>query len=463
MSGGQVPERRFDGSAASLMEARFDRACDLLLGELAAGEELSIEFLGERSTFMRFNGARVRQIGEVDRSLLEFRYGRDGRTLSGSVPLGGDGERDDERCVLALASARRDIPLLPEDPYGTPPRPGPSSREGFGGMLPPPGDLPAEILGPGARVQEAGADFVGLHSQGPVCRGAANSAGVRHWFSTETFSTDYSAHLPWGKAVKSCYSGRVWDGAEYRGRIGRECDRLAAMRLPGKTLAPGEYRVWIAPEALAEFMVFFSWNGLSERSLREGESAWGALREGRATLSPKFGLVQDFGLGVAPRFNPLGEIAPERLVLIREGKLANTLVSTRTALRYGVESNAAPPEEGLRSGSIGPGGLPEDRILAELGTGLFISNLHYLNWSDFDSARVTGMTRFACLWVEDGRIVAPIKDMRFDESLYRLWGDKLVELGSERSLVAETGSYFFRSLDGALLPGILADGFTLTL
>ncbi|MDP2792025.1 MAG: metallopeptidase TldD-related protein [Rectinemataceae bacterium] len=452
-----------DTSSVRDLEARFDRACDLLLGELAAGEALSVEFSGEHSTFMRFNGAKVRQIGEVDRALVEFKYYRDGKTIGSSIPLGGDKSEDTERTARALTRARREAALLPEDPYQTLPGASGVSRERFTGTLPDPDRIPEEVLAPTKAIPDAGADFVGLHSQGPVCRGAANSLGARHWFSTETFSTDYSAHLPGGKAIKSCYAGRNWDGAEYRRRLESERPKLEAMGKPEKALAPGGYRVYIAPDALAEFMAFFSWNGLSERQMREGESAWIALKDGRSSLSPRFGLTQDFGLGVQPRFNELGEVAPERLSLIERGRLANTLVSARTAKQYGIASNAAPAGEFLRSGAIDPGDLAMDGVLDALGTGLYISNLHYLNWSDFDSARVTGMTRFACLWVEDGKIVAPIKDMRFDESLYRLWGDKLAAVTAERSLVVETGSYFFRSLEGSLLPGMLADGFTLTL
>ncbi len=449
--------------SASGLESRFDRACDLLMGELAAGEELSAEFAGECSTFMRFNGAKVRQIGEVDRSLVEFTYYRDGRTIRSQVQLGGDESENTARTIFALERARSEAAHLPEDPYQTLPSAASHSREKFEGSLPEPGKIPEEILAPAAAIGRAGADFVGLHSQGPVCRGAATSRGARHWFSSSTFSTDYSAHLPGGKAVKSSYAGRVWDSGEYRRRLDSELPKLQAMGRPEKILAPGGYRVYIAPDALAEFMVFFSWNGLSEKEIREGGSAWIGLKEGRSSLSPKFSLAQDFSLGVMPRFNALGDVAPERLPLIEGGKLVGTLVCARTAMQYGIDSNAAPADESLRSGAIGAGALAAGTELEALGTGLFISNLHYLNWSDFDSARVTGMTRFACLWVEDGKIIAPIKDMRFDESLYRLWGDKLVDLTAERSLVVDTGSYFFRNLEGSLLPGILADGFTLTL
>jgi len=50
--------------------------------------------------------------------------------------------------------------------------------------------------------------------------------------------------------------------------------------------------------------------------------------------------------------------------------------------------------------------------IAELGTGIYVSNLHYLNYSDRQACRMTGMTRFACFWVENGELVAPIRPNR---------------------------------------------------
>ena len=35
---------------------------------------------------------------------------------------------------------------------------------------------------------------------------------------------------------------------------------------------------------------------------------------------------------------------------------------------------------------------------------------------------LTGMTRFATFWVEDGRIQGPVGTMRFDDSLYDFLG-----------------------------------------
>ena len=445
------------------LEPRFNQVCGVLFGELLSGEALAVDFAGEASDFMRFNEGKVRQIGHVEQGGVRIKYFRDGRTLASSFETTGDEARDAELAAGALARVRREAGLLPEDPYQTLPVSSETSREVFEGRLPDAGRLPDELLGPGEAIRSAGADFVGIHAQGGMCRGAASSAGARHWFATETFAVDYSACLPSGKAVKACYAGRVWEPAEYAGHLAAAVPQLEALARPEKVIQPGSYRVYLAPGALNEFVPFFSWNGLGERGLREGESAWLALQDGRRTLSPVFGLTQDFSLGVEPRFNALGETAPAALALIEGGKLVHTLVSARSAKQFGVPSNAAPEGEEARSLAIAPGELDEAEALQLIGTGLYVSNLHYLNWSDRDSGRITGMTRFACFWVEDGRIAAPIKDMRFDESIYHLFGDKLAGLSRQRALVPETGSYGQRALGGSLLPGILVDGFTFTL
>jgi predicted Zn-dependent protease len=447
----------------SAIETSFNRTCDLLFRELLPGEALALDFAGESSDFLRFNQGKVRQIGHVQQGAMQLKYFRDGRTISSGFEITGDEAGDVELAAQALTVVRGEVALLPEDPYQTLPTATETSREVFEGCLLNPERLPDELLGPGEVIGAAGADFVGIYAQGTVCRGAATSSGARHWFTTETFATDYSAFLPNGKALKSGYAGREWYAREYRRRLEDARPRLEALARPERVIAPGNYRVYIAPDALNEFVPFFSWNGLGERGLREGESSYLALRDGRKTLSPFFHLTQDFSLGVEPRFNALGEVAPSALTLIEGGRLVNTLVSARSAKKYGVSSNAAPLGEGVRSPSIGAGELDEEKALDLLGTGLYLSNLHYLNWSDNDSGRITGMTRFACFWVEDGQIAAPIKDMRFDESIYHLFGDKLKGLTRQRSLIPDTGSYFQRALGGALLPGILVDGFTFTL
>ena len=112
---------------------------------------------------------------------------------------------------------------------------------------------------------------------------------------------------------------------------------------------------------------------------------------------------------------------------------------------------------------MAPGELASSDVLRELGTGLYISNLWYLNYSDVGSASLTGMTRFATFWVENGRIVAPIETMRFDDSLYNLLGSNLLALTREQTLCIDSGTYERRSLNSHVLPGALVERLTLTL
>ena len=109
------------------------------------------------------------------------------------------------------------------------------------------------------------------------------------------------------------------------------------------------------------------------------------------------------------------------------------------------------------------GELNEKDVLQSIGTGIYLGNLHYLNWSDNIGGRVTGMTRYACFWVENGEIVAPINTMRFDDSLYNFFGENLESVSKDVLFNPDTGTYNNRSLGGTYCPGILLSGFSLTL
>ena len=76
---------------------------------------------------------------------------------------------------------------------------------------------------------------------------------------------------------------------------------------------------------------------------------------------------------------------------------------------------------------------------------------------------MTGMTRFATFWVENGVIKAPLSVMRFDETLFRMLGDNLIDLTAERDLIMDSTTYQARSTESARLPGILVGEFSFTL
>ncbi|MEM8305982.1 metallopeptidase TldD-related protein, partial [Morganella morganii] len=81
---------------------------------------------------------------------------------------------------------------------------------------------------------------------------------------------------------------------------------------------------------------------------------------------------------------------------------------SRSAREYGLVANGAGANEAPTALDMAGGSLEQARILEALDTGLYIGNLWYLNYSDMPAARLTGMTRFATFWVENGQIRAPV-------------------------------------------------------
>ncbi|MNR27750.1 hypothetical protein D3C85_1450360 [compost metagenome] len=76
---------------------------------------------------------------------------------------------------------------------------------------------------------------------------------------------------------------------------------------------------------------------------------------------------------------------------------------------------------------------------------------------------MTGLTRFATFWVENGEIQAPVSTMRFDDSVYSLLGSQLEALTAERELILSTSTYGQRQTSSSHLPGALVKRLTLTL
>jgi predicted Zn-dependent protease len=439
-------------------ETTFNRLMDGLFPQLNPGEALTVTLVAEASQFTRFNQAKVRQTGSIENGSLTLTLMANQHNATESISFTGEKETDWPLLMAALQTLREELPQLPADPYLVLPSGEAQSREVYPGSL-----LSPEAVAPALMPPLAGLDAAGLYAGGRAVRAYADSAGQRHWFETATFTLDYSLFTETGQAVKGTYAGRTWDSAAYAETLATAKTLLAQMAQAPKALERGQYRTYFAPAAVAELVSMLSWGGIGEASIRRGGSALGPLQRQERFLSPKLHLTEDFSQGQVPRFNQYGDLAPLTLPLIAAGQLETTLVSARTAKEYDIPSTFAEPGEYLRSPAIAPGRLAPEAILTALDTGLYVSNLHYLNWSDRPNGRITGMTRYACFWVENGKIIAPIENLRFDESLYNFWGNNLIDFTQEAKFIPEVGSYGYRELGGVLVPGMLVDNFAYTL
>jgi predicted Zn-dependent protease len=421
-------------------------------------EQYNCWFAAEASDFVRFNHSLIRQPGHVRQVYLSLNLIDGQRHARSSVALSGDLDTDRGLVDHMMKSLRAQLPDLPEDPHlmiATEVR---STEHIVASRLPDTGKMVDEVL-----TAARGVDLVGILAAGGIYRGFANSFGQRNWDETSSFNLDWSLYHSRDKAVKTTYAGFNWDGGEFRARFERASAQLAVLQREPVSIEPGAYRAYLTPTALNEIIGMLNWGGLSEKSFRTRHSSLRRMRDEGLQLNPAITLVENTVDGLSPAFQGDGFIRPDRLALIERGRLTGSMISPRTAKEYGIATNGADDRESMSAIDLAAGDMELSRVPEELGTGVFISNLWYLNFSDRTNCRITGMTRFATFWVENGEIKAPLNVMRFDDSLYRVLGDKLLGLTRERELLIDTDTYGARSTASARLPGALVKDFRFVL
>ena len=420
-------------------------------------EQFTLGYDAEASEFIRFNKGKVRQAGLVQQASLSLKLINDGRHADVSLTLAGELEVDSQRLADALQQLRETLPMLPADPYLLlNPQPWHSDNV-QGRPLPDTARVLEEI-----RSACEGVDLVGFYASGPISYGYASSEGAFGWHQANSFNFDWSLFHSNGQAVKASYAGADWNSQRFAHRMQQAREQLAFLGRPVQVLAPGEYRAYLAPAALEEVMSMLTWGGFSAQALASKSSPLQKLYAGDAHLSPLVSLDEHVSQSLSPAFS--GEGYPRQdLSLVKHGKANQQLVGSRSAAEYGLEVNGAPWGESPSALAMAPGTLAQADILKQLGTGLYISNLWYLNYSDQPAARLTGMTRFATFWVENGEIKAPVNTMRFDDSVYSLLGSQLEALTVERELLLSASTYDQRQTASNLVPGALVKKLTLTL
>ncbi|MDI9779630.1 TldD/PmbA family protein [Pseudomonas putida] len=424
---------------------------------LQADEQFTFGYSAEQSQFVRFNHAKVRQAGEVSQASAQLRLIRDGRQAEQHVTLSGDPQLDRQRLIAALEQLRQTLPLLAVDPYLSLDESAWHSHSQQEQPLP---EL-SEVLA--LLEHEAGdLDLVGIYAAGPIFRGFASSFGAIGWHQANSFNFDWSLFHENGEAVKANYAGQQWNADDFSARLRLAREQLGFLGRPAVTLAPGSYRAYLAPAAMDEIAGMLCWGGFSAQALATGNSALQRLYHGDAQLHPLVNFSEQVSGSLSPAFSDEGSPRLD-VPLIQQGHAMQRLVSARSAAEFELRANGADSYESPCALSLAPGGLPSEQILERLGTGLYISNLWYLNYSDLPAARMTGLTRFATFWVENGEIQGPVSTMRFDDSLYSLLGSQLEELTREREMILSTSTYGQRSTGSSHLPGALVKGLTLTL
>ena len=431
-------------------------------GRLTADEILTCYLASEDSSFVRLNRNLIRQAGTVTQRNLTLDLIAGTRHASGSLQLSQDREMDRAAVASMIDSLREQRRAMPEDPHLAVSTDNPSTEQ-MAVRDPAADDRDAASIIDEIRAVAGDRDLVGIYADGAVHHGFASSLGQRNWYQADTFNFDWSFYLDGDKAVKSSYGGKGWDSATFEAKVAAASHRLESLARPAINLDPGRYRTYLSPTAVQQLLQIVAWGGFGLKAHRTKQTPLLQMAADAAELHPTVHLTEDTAGGTGPNFQEQGFVRPESVNLIDAGRLADQLVSPRSAVEYGVPTNGASNFEQPMAMAMAPGSLATDDVLAELGTGLLVGNLWYLNFSDRTACRTTGMTRFATFWVEGGEIVAPANVMRFDDTIYNLLGHKLVGLTDSAEMLLDAGTYQARSTASARLPGAVVEEMAFTL
>lgn len=463
--GGQSGMNAMSGIAGPYAEqARFEALAQAVLQPDAAIERTSLYLKAEASDFLRFNEARLRQATSVQQAYVTLAVERGQRRAESTLTLCGEPALDAQRLLAERRLLAEQLGLIPDDPWLRRPDAPTHSRRDERGVLPEPGNLIRQVhLLASEQLKQ---DLVGFYAGGPVVHAFADSLGSRHWHRVDSFQFSWCHYLQADKAVKTAYAGTHWQEEAFAAKVHLAAARVPLLARPARTLQPGAYRTAFAPAAVVDLVGILGWSGFSLRARRHGVSALMRLVRGEAQMAEQVHIGEDLAQGTAPAFSAEGFARPGRVALVEAGRLpaeGGSLNSSRAAAEFGVAANGADAGESPNALHLAAGTLPQADLLRALDKGLYVSNLHYLNYSDRQAGRITGMTRYACFWVEHGELVAPVNVMRFDDDALRVLGSGLEALTDASEFTPDSGTYGARQLDSVTAPAAVVEGFRLTL
>ena len=451
-------------SASYTDPVAFETLADAVLRVDPSVDRTSLWLRAEASDFLRFNHAALRQATSVQQAHVTLAVERGQRRAESTLTLGGEPALDVQRLHSERELLVSQLDLISDDPWLSYPKTATHSHRDDRGALPEAGHVIALVHEmAGVKLEQ---DLVGFYAGGPVAHAFADSLGSRHWHRVESFHFDWCLYHRADKAVKTSYAGTRWDDAAFAAKLEEAARRMPLLARDVRTLQAGAYRAAFCASAMVELLGTLGWSGFSLKARRTGVSSLMRLERGEATFDAGFNLDEAVALGTAPAFTAEGFVRPVRVALVEAGKLpasGGTLNSPRSAAEYGVAANGVGAQEFPEALRLGPGTIAQADLLSALDTGLYVSNLWYLNYSDRQACRMTGMTRYACFWVEGGKLVAPVNVMRFDDDALRLFGSGLVGLTDTPEVTPNSDTYGARLLGSVTTPAAVVEGFRLTL
>ncbi len=430
------------------------------LSEAAGATEAEALVVASDEALTRFANSEIHQNVVSTESLLNLRF-----VIGRRVAVVSTDRTDDEalRALVERAAAIAANVEENEEWAGLP-----SAAES-----PAPQPLPAayaigtaeaspELRAEGARAVIAASDAAGVTAFGSFSTSVesfavANSRGIRAAelrSSAQLLTVTMGPDDGTGYAERCAVDATAIDAAA----IGREAAERARASANPVELEPGDYPVVLEPYAVLDVLDMLGYLGFSALAVQEGRSFF---EPGRRVGSPLVTIVDDGRdpEGLAMGFDAEG-VAKQQRTLLDAGVCRDIVYDRQTAARAGIPSTGhglpAPNPYGPFPANMvmAPGTASREELIGGLERGLLVTRFHYTNPVHGKKVVITGMTRDGTFLVEQGKIVGPVRNLRFTESYLDVL-DAVAAVSSDRICIRGF-------LGGSVVPAVRLSAFAFT-
>jgi len=399
----------------------FEKVAKKVFGLLPSGFEAELLVNAEKSALTRFANNFIHQNVAQANAGLSLRVINGKRVGSSSV-----NRFDDETIGWAVRMAVESSKFMPEDPDILP-LVGPQKYAELESYSPKTASLNADmradyVVRAVERAKAHGFEAAGIFSNGESFLGLANTNGV--------FATHRSTDVSFALTITNNENGTGWASASrkdieelpFEDVLERAIYKAELNRNP-KELPPGEYTVILESPAVSDILSFALYMGFGGQAYLDG-SSFLVGRLGTKVFDEKLTLVDDAYNKIRPGLPFDFEGMPrQRVVLVERGVAKNLVHDRKTAMKMNAQSTGHSLPQPNTWGPIplntivSPGDAKLDDMIKSTERGLLVTHFHYVNLVEPRNLILTGMTRDGLFLVENGKIVCPIKNFRFTESI----------------------------------------------
>ena len=408
---------------------------DRVLERVPAGSEAEVAVTENASALTRFANGGIHQ-NVADHSVrVRLRLIREGRCGVAEMRVAGDG--------IGAALVRSAETVRTRSPLGEPvplyvPDGGTDGEEGFSSAT--------AYTTPEQRADQAAAICAAAQARGQLAFGTCETGETAVAMVSTAGLRRASRH----SVAELIAVSRGEDGSAYGARHDADISRIDVTALAAEVtercernqraqpLEPGTYEVVLSPYAVAELLEYLALVGLSGLAVLEERSF---MRFGERLMSETVTITDDVTRAELAPLPFDGEGASTVPLRIIESGVCRAVVhDSVTAARSGTRTTG---HSLAQPNAIGPmprylcldaGDTPPESMISACERALVITRFWYVRPVHPLTTIITGMTRDGTFLAAGGRVVRPVRDLRFTQSIVGALAD-VRGIGPERLAV----------------------------